>query len=124
MRAIACSTIVILLTTSCVSSPIKTAPHKNPNEILSALIEDKTCDATFQCKVLGIGERPACGGPSAYLVYSNKNIDEEKVELMAEQVSEQERILNQQQATVDICKQVLPIQALCIANTCEPYTVK
>ncbi|KAF7767468.1 hypothetical protein PCIT_a4352 [Pseudoalteromonas citrea] len=123
MRAIICS-ITILLLGGCISTPMLTSSNNVPTQSLSELIEDTSCNASFQCKVLSVGERAACGGPSKYLVYSTKSVDEEQVEKLAEQVTMKEKILNQQQTQVDVCKQVLPIQALCIDNQCKAFTIK
>ncbi|RJE77357.1 hypothetical protein BGP78_08385 [Pseudoalteromonas sp. MSK9-3] len=123
MRGIVCS-ITILLLGGCISTPMLTSSNNTPTQSLSELIEDTSCSASFQCKVLSVGERAACGGPSQYLVYSNKSVDEEQVEKLAEQVTVKERIINQEQAQVDVCKQVLPIQALCINNQCKAFTIK
>ncbi|WP_247682591.1 hypothetical protein [Pseudoalteromonas sp. MMG013] len=122
MKSIAYS-ITILLLAGCASSPLN-YNNDGSSPSLTTLIADKSCDASFQCKVLSIGERPACGGPSEYLIYSNKSLNEDLVEKMAAQITKQEQMSNKQQASVDVCKQVLPIQSLCINKKCEAFTIK
>jgi hypothetical protein len=123
MRGIVCS-ITILFLGGCINTPMLTSFDNAQIQNLSELIADTSCDASFQCKILSVGERAACGGPSQYLVYSNKNIDEERVEALAQQVTIKEQLANQKQAQAEICKQVLPIQALCINNQCKSFTIK
>ena len=91
---------------------------------LDSYIADKSCDATFQCKVIPVGERLTCGGPSQYLIYSTKVNDEDKVLELVEQVTALEKESNKLLAPSDMCQQVLPIQSLCVSNTCEAFTIK
>ncbi|MBE0366708.1 hypothetical protein PAUR_a3769 [Pseudoalteromonas aurantia 208] len=123
MKSIAYS-ITILLLGGCASSPMLSYNNDGSSPSLTTLIADKSCDASFQCKVLSIGERPACGGPSQYLIYSNKSLNEDLVEQTAAQVTKQEQMSNKQQTSVDVCKQVLPIQSLCINKKCEAFKTK
>ena len=112
--------LVLLMLSGCQSLP------EDKNKTLGSIqkyVTDLSCDASFQCKVIGIGERAACGGPSRYIVYSTKNVDEAELERLAAAETAKERILNESVASEDSCKQVLPIQSLCIKNTCGTFPV-
>jgi hypothetical protein len=92
------------------------------NSALSELVQDTSCTASFQCKVLEVGQR-ACGGPSRYVVYSNLNTEQETAELLAQQITEQETRQNQASGASD-CSPVLPVQALCIDKQCQAFEIK
>lgn len=113
----------VILLSACSTTSL-TGTTSSSAEKLNSYIADKSCDATFQCKVIPVGERLACGGPSQYLIYSTKMSDEDKVLELAEQVTAQEKASNNLLAPSDICQQVLPIQSLCVSNTCEAFTIK
>ncbi|KZN47719.1 hypothetical protein [Pseudoalteromonas luteoviolacea] len=91
---------------------------------LEQVIADKGCDASFQCKVIAVGERLTCGGPSRYLVYSSRNVNEDDVERAAKAVTLAEQADNKDKIASEICEPVLPIQALCISNTCKSIVLK
>ncbi|KZN63218.1 hypothetical protein N473_17475 [Pseudoalteromonas luteoviolacea CPMOR-1] len=91
---------------------------------LEQIIADKGCDASFQCKVIAVGERLTCGGPSRYLVYSSRNVNEEDVERAAKAVTLTEQSENQNKIASEICEPVLPVQALCISNKCQSIVLK
>lgn len=92
------------------------------NRALAERVEDTSCTASFQCKVLEVGQR-ACGGPSRYVVYSNLNTEQEAVEQLAQQVTQQEKLANQANGSSD-CSPVLPVQALCINKQCQAFEIK
>ncbi|TMP35702.1 hypothetical protein [Pseudoalteromonas rubra] len=121
-----CLTLFLLtgLLTGCSNTQSTQATDNDDNQALSELVADKGCDASFQCKVIGVGERQTCGGPSQYVVYSVRNVDESQVEQAALAITRQEQVLNQQTPPNDVCKQVLPIQALCINRQCQAITLK
>lgn len=116
--ALVTSTLVML--SGCQSSKGTQLEQSNS---LKAYVADLSCNASFECKVIGVGERAACGGPSNYVMFSTKNTDEKEVERLADVETAQERILNEKQPPDETCKQVLPIQSLCIKNKCESFTI-
>ncbi len=86
----------------------------------NALIElaaDKICDASFQCKVLAIGERP-CGGPSQYVVYSTESLSTSKAEFLAREITSAEHFANKEQSALN-CQPVIKPSTLCIKRKCE-----
>ncbi|MEQ3512564.1 hypothetical protein ABMY35_04195 [Pseudoalteromonas sp. BZB3] len=121
MKTVLALVISILLMLSGCQSPAGTQFEES--NTLKAYVADLSCDASFQCKVIGVGERAACGGPSNYVVFSTKNVDENEVERLADAETTQERILNERQPPDETCKQVLPIQSLCIKSKCESFTI-
>ena len=116
--ALVTSTLVIL--SGCQSSK---GTQLEQSSSLKAYVADLSCNASFECKVIGVGERAACGGPSSYVIFSTKNTDEKEVERLADVETAQERILNEKQPPDETCKQVLPIQSLCIKSKCESFTI-
>ncbi|NOU53029.1 hypothetical protein HG263_21235 [Pseudoalteromonas sp. JBTF-M23] len=101
-----------------------TAPSKATKsnyEILDSLVADKACDASYQCKVLAVGERPSCKGPSQYIIYSTKRVNELKLNDIAKKITEQERFNNAKTSLQETCKPILPITPLCIKQQCQTY---
>ncbi|MBD1582736.1 hypothetical protein [Pseudoalteromonas sp. S16_S37] len=94
---------------------------KSNYEILDDLIADKTCDASYQCKVLAVGKRPSCEGPSQYLIYSTKQVNDRKLNEIANKITEQERSNDDKTSLQETCKPVLPITPLCIRQQCQTY---
>ncbi|MEZ7277852.1 hypothetical protein [Pseudoalteromonas sp. 68 DY56-GL68] len=92
------------------------------NEQLNELASNNSCTATFQCKVLEVGER-ACGGPSRYVVYSTLNTAQEQAEQLAERITMAEKNA-EQSLTVNDCSPVLPVQSLCISQQCQAIEIK
>jgi len=92
------------------------------NSTLNELVQDTSCTASFQCKVLEVGQR-ACGGPSRYVVYSTLNTEQEKVEQLTQQINALEADNNKSNGLTD-CLPVIPVQALCINQTCQSFDLK
>lgn len=85
---------------------------------LAKVIADKSCDATYQCRVIAYGER-ACGGPSRFDIYSIKNSKQEEVEFLANEITQFEKAYNENAPEFSTCEHNPSPQSLCIANTCE-----
>ncbi|KAF7787636.1 hypothetical protein PRUB_a5313 [Pseudoalteromonas rubra] len=121
-----CLTLFLLtgLLSGCSATQTAQSASNGDDFALAEFVADKGCDASFQCKVIGVGERQTCGGPSQYVVYSVRNVDETQVEQMAVAITQKERAINQQTPPSEVCKQVLPIQALCINSQCQAITLK
>jgi altronate dehydratase len=120
IKVLGSALLAILLLSGCQSSPNAKQTDKTS---IQTYVSDLSCTASYQCKVIGIGERPACGGPSRYIVFSTKTVNESEVERLAEAETAREQILNENRVTEDSCKQVLPIQSLCIKNVCESFPI-
>ncbi|KZN46540.1 hypothetical protein [Pseudoalteromonas luteoviolacea] len=117
--------IALTLLAGCETSYTATEQQVEHEEgSLDQLIADKGCDASFQCKVIAVGERLTCGGPSKYLVYSSRNVDEAQVERAAQLITAEEKARNRDAIASDMCEPVLPIQALCISSTCQSIVLK
>jgi hypothetical protein len=93
------------------------------SDSIQSYVADLSCDASFQCKVIGVGERRACGGPSRYVVFSTKTVDENELERLVAAETSKEQLLNEALSGEETCKQVLPIQSLCIRNKCESFPI-
>lgn len=85
---------------------------------LALLIKDKSCDATFQCRVIAYGER-GCGGPSRFDIYSIKMSKQEEVEYLTNEITLFEKSYNQHNNTFSTCEHTIPPQTLCIAKSCQ-----
>ncbi|NMM42527.1 hypothetical protein [Pseudoalteromonas arctica] len=121
------TTASLLILSGCVSTSDSTPANDNTNvsklnSALAELVQDNSCTASFQCKVLEVGQR-ACGGPSRYVVYSTLHTQQENAEQLADQITEQETADNQTNGLTD-CLPVLPVQALCIDQQCQSFELK
>ncbi len=90
---------------------------------LTTIISDKSCDASYQCKVLHLGER-ACGGASHFEIYSTKTANQEEVEHIATQITDFEKRYNQKENSIDTCQHTITPQTLCIKSTCEQVELR
>ena len=120
------TTACFMIISGCVSTTDSTttgsASLDKSNSALNELVQDTSCTASFQCKVLEVGQR-ACGGPSRYVVYSTLNTEQEKAEQLAQQINVLEADNNKNKGLTD-CLPVLPVQALCINQTCQSFELK
>lgn len=85
---------------------------------LASVTTDLSCDASFQCKVLPLGER-SCGGPSRFIIYSVKNNKQERVEQLGSEITNFENTYNQTEGSVESCRSTIQPQTLCINKKCE-----
>ncbi|WP_283709829.1 hypothetical protein [Pseudoalteromonas prydzensis] len=120
------TTACFMIVSGCMSTTESTttgsASLDKSNSSLNELVQDTSCTASFQCKVLEVGQR-ACGGPSRYVVYSTLNTGQEKAEQLAQQINALEAENNKRNGLTD-CLPVLPVQALCISQTCQSFELK
>ncbi|MEJ6476519.1 hypothetical protein [Pseudoalteromonas piscicida] len=93
--------------------------QSNTELTLSNIKTNVGCDASYQCKVIGVGERLTCGGPREYLIYSTKHSDEQKVEAVVSAITKNEKIENKSKKPAASCEPVMPVQTLCIAHKCQ-----
>jgi hypothetical protein len=84
---------------------------------LKTLTADSQCDNSAQCKVVAVGSR-ACGGPSSYLVYSNKTANEQAVEQLSKKITSLESQFNAENSMVSICQHLMAPGAQCVENKC------
>ena len=120
------TTVCFMIVSGCMSTTESTttgsASLDKSNSTLNELVQDTSCTASFQCKVLEVGQR-ACGGPSRYVVYSTLNTEQEKVEQLTQQINALEADNNKSNGLTD-CLPVIPVQALCINQTCQSFDLK
>ncbi|MEH6397092.1 hypothetical protein [Pseudoalteromonas sp.] len=120
------TTACLVIVSGCVSTTDSasagSASLVKSNNALNELVQDTSCTASFQCKVVEVGQR-ACGGPSRYVVYSTLNTEQEKAEQLAQQINVLEAENNKSNGLTD-CLPVLPVQALCINQTCQSFDLK
>lgn len=87
---------------------------------LAEITSDKSCDASYQCRVLALGEK-ACGGASEYLIFSSKHTSIEQAEHLASEITSFAQIYNKTNQALATCQNILAPQTLCINNTCQEY---
>ena len=117
----AASVAISMLLSGC-SGTVTPSTTQNANvSVLDAqlnnLVSNKSCTASYQCKVLEVGARP-CGGPSKYVVYSTLNHSQEQAEQLAQKITQQEQLENAMLEFKD-CSPVLEVHSLCIDNQCK-----
>jgi hypothetical protein len=103
-----------------VLSKTSLAELKQLKENFAALIADKTCDNSSQCRVIAVGSR-ACGGPSSYAVFSSKMANKNKVNTLADKVTKYESQYNAQTGRMSICQHLVAPSTQCINNVCEKF---
>ena len=99
------------------NKPNQVATITDAENKLTMLISDKSCDASFQCRVISYGER-ACGGPSRFDIYSIKNAKQEEVEFLANEITLFEQRYNQSNNAFSTCEHNTAPQTLCISKQC------
>lgn len=123
--AIKLSVISTLLLSGCSSttpSSNDTSPIASElNAQLNEIVNNNSCTASYQCKVLEVGAR-VCGGPSKYVVYSTLNNSQQQAEQLAQQITQQERLTNSKLSSTD-CSPVLEKHSLCIDNQCKTVNI-
>ncbi|MBE0347939.1 hypothetical protein PPEP_a4325 [Pseudoalteromonas peptidolytica F12-50-A1] len=60
-----------------------------------------------------------CGGPREYIIYSTKHTNEQEIEKVVANITRQEKLDNEEKTPAVSCEPVMPVQTLCIANTCQ-----
>lgn len=86
---------------------------------MESLTQDKSCEIDSDCGVMPTGER-ACGGPSGYMVYSQRLGTESisQLESLAKQSSDMARLINEKSDMMSTCDVLPPATAACIENQC------
>lgn len=75
------------------------------------------CDADAQCRTLPLGAR-ACGGPSAWLAYSERQGDAAQLQRWADELARAERAQQQREGRMSICSVLPDPGAQCVAGRC------
>ena len=82
-------------------------------------IGDAACDTSQQCKSLPVGHR-ACGGPEAYLPWSTKRSNADKLSRLAAQHSNQRKEHDTKAGMISTCQMIMDPGATCSAGRCVP----
>lgn len=85
-------------------------------EEIQARIGGAACTEVNQCRALPVGHKP-CGGPSHYLVYSIRDVDEQRLKTLAEQHTAAARAA-ERPGMVSTCEIVEPPQLSCEERRC------
>ncbi|NVJ67107.1 MAG: hypothetical protein HWE16_11525 [Gammaproteobacteria bacterium] len=91
------------------------------NKEILMLIEDKSCNVDSDCAAIALGAR-ACGGPESYAVYAPNNTDVSKLQSLAAQLESLNKIYNQNNQVMSICKMELEPSVQCVQNQCQKVT--
>lgn len=117
--SLTCISALLIVLPGCEMTSTSVTSSLDSQYTLSDIRASIECDASYQCKVVGIGERLTCGGPREYIIYSTKHTDEQEVEKVVANITRQEKLDNEEKAPAVSCEPVMPVQTLCIANTCQ-----
>ena len=84
---------------------------------ISQTIGTAACDAPAQCKTIGLGSTP-CGGPEAWVAWSNKDPATARLPALAEQLAELQRSRHAVSGMRSICRYLPDPGATCTAGQC------
>ncbi len=85
---------------------------------LKAAIGDANCTHSRQCQSVAIGEK-ACGGPVAYLAYSNKQYDTKIISELSIKHQQLNAKLNRLTNAVSDCMFIIEPPLECQMNVCQ-----
>jgi hypothetical protein len=88
---------------------------------ITQTIGTAACDAPAQCKTIGLGSTP-CGGPEAWVAWSNKDPATARLPALAEQLAELQRSRHAVSGMRSICRYVPDPGATCTAGQCTLKT--
>lgn len=85
---------------------------------LKAAIGNASCANSKQCKSVAVGKK-ACGGPVAYLAYSNKQYDTKNISELSTKHQQLNAKLNRLTNAVSDCMFVIEPPLECQMNVCQ-----
>jgi hypothetical protein len=122
--------ILLLGCTACTSvaeAPRKASPPASstgagtaealPQQI-KAMIGSAACTDSSQCRTLPMGAS-ACGGPQAYLAWSNANVSEGDIRALGERYTAQRQAQVAASGERSICRFVPDPGAQCVTGSCQ-----
>ena len=84
---------------------------------IQEFVKSGNCDEASSCNFMAIGSK-ACGGPSAYIIFS-ENVDVEALKKMVDRYTEDQRTYNIEINVISDCSLVNPPQNIdCQDGTC------
>lgn len=98
-----------------------TAPGADGGDALvrmRALIGTASCTASSQCRTVAVGAQ-ACGGPQAYLPYSQARTDEKALLALAGQHRAEVKARLADGGMMSICRHLPDPGAVCISGSCQ-----
>lgn len=85
---------------------------------IRSVIGDASCTHSGQCRTLPIGAL-ACGGPQAYLPYSESRTDEKALRALGEQYKAERLAEIKAGGLASICRHVPDPGAVCSSGSCQ-----
>lgn len=85
---------------------------------IRALIGEASCTHSGQCRSLPVGAL-ACGGPQAYLPYSESRTDEKALRALAEQYKAERQAEIKASGLVSTCRYLVDPGAVCSSGSCQ-----
>lgn len=85
---------------------------------IRALIGEASCTHSGQCRSLPVGAL-ACGGPQAYLPYSESGTDEKALRALAEQFKAERQAEIKASGLVSTCRYLPDPGAVCSSGSCQ-----
>ena len=107
--------LLLVSQTSCAQqtpSPVETNDKVDINQLIGL-----SCTSNTQCKTIGYGDSP-CGGYASYLVYSTTDTDEAALKKEVNKYNAIDKIKNQKEGIVGICRHIPAPATRCKANKC------
>ncbi|MCA1247060.1 hypothetical protein [Massilia sp. MS-15] len=98
-----------------------TAPGADGGDALArmrALIGTASCTESSQCRTVAVGAQ-ACGGPQAYLPYSQARTDEKALLALAGQHRAEVKARLADGGMMSICRHLPDPGAVCVSGSCQ-----
>jgi len=102
-------------------STTTTAPGADGGDALArmrALIGAASCTESSQCRTVAVGAQ-ACGGPQAYLPYSQARTDEKALLALAGQHRAEVKARLADGGVMSICRHLPDPGAVCVSGSCQ-----
>jgi hypothetical protein len=95
---------VLVMASACAAKPPAQAPSASSTlmEKIRAEVGDAACDGPQDCRSIAIGAKP-CGGPDAYLAWSGKRSDGQRLRALVEQYAAARKEENQRAGANSTC---------------------
>lgn len=114
--------LLSLVGLACATEPAAAPPPSQAQlASIQALIGDAPCEADAQCHSIGVGNK-SCGGPSAYLAWSDKNVKKAELEARVATQVQAARAEDVRSGRLSNCQLVTDPGAICRAKRCTLQT--
>lgn len=110
--------LLSLVGLACATEPAAAPPPSQAQlASIQALIGDAPCEADAQCHSIGVGHK-SCGGSSAYLAWSDKNVKKAELETRVAAQIQAARAEDERSGRLSNCQFLNDPGAVCRAKHC------